>query len=183
MIWRACSAGHRRFGEVVPAGSGAEALPSLADRRFDALFLDVRMPDLDGLELASLLGQFAEPPSVVFVSAHADGAVGALEFEPRVIDYLMQPISRMGSTPRSTVCSSTESAAPRAEPRGARRRLRASLAAPRLRPRTSQLRRQPAQGRRDPPRAGRRGDRRDDRWRRVPVARRQLAELRWRIRQ
>jgi two-component system response regulator LytT len=84
-----------QVGEVAIAGSGGEALRSLADRRFDALFLDVRMPDLDGLELASLLGQFADPPAVVFVSAHEDGAVGAFELELHVLDYLMKPVSRL----------------------------------------------------------------------------------------
>src|ERR1700752_3647245 len=76
--------------EVVLAESGDEALRSLAAQRFDALFLDVRMPGLDGLELARLLGQFAEPPAVVFVSAHEDGAVGAFQLEVHALDYLMK---------------------------------------------------------------------------------------------
>jgi DNA-binding LytR/AlgR family response regulator len=84
-----------QVAEVVLAGSGGEALRTLAERRFDALFLDVRMPELDGLELASLLGQFAEPPAVVFVSAHEDGAVGAFELELHALDYLMKPVSRV----------------------------------------------------------------------------------------
>lgn len=84
-----------QVGEVVLAGSGGEALRSLADRRFDALFLDVRMPDLDGLELAGVLNRFADPPAVVFVSAHEDGAVGAFELELHVLDYLMKPVSRV----------------------------------------------------------------------------------------
>ena len=46
-----------------------EALQALADRdAIDAVFLDVRMPDLDGLELARVLGRFADPPALVFVS-------------------------------------------------------------------------------------------------------------------
>ena len=84
-----------QVAEVVRAGSGGEALRSLAEQRFDALFLDVRMPDLDGLELARLLGQFADPPAVVFVSAHEDGAVGVFELELHVLDYLMKPVSRV----------------------------------------------------------------------------------------
>jgi len=83
-----------QVGEVVLAQSGDEALRMLAERRFDALFLDVRMPGLDGLELAGLLEQFAQPPAVVFVSAHEDGAVGAFEHEVHALDYLMKPVSR-----------------------------------------------------------------------------------------
>ncbi len=83
-----------QVAEVVLADSGGEALRTLAERRFDALFLDVRMPDIDGLGVAGLLGQFADPPAVVFVSAYEDGAVGAFELELHALDYLMKPVSR-----------------------------------------------------------------------------------------
>jgi DNA-binding LytR/AlgR family response regulator len=81
-----------RIGEVVCARSGDEALRHLAERQFDALFLDVRMPGLGGLELAGVLDRFATPPAVVFVSAYEDGAVRA--FEVHAVDYLMKPVSR-----------------------------------------------------------------------------------------
>jgi DNA-binding LytR/AlgR family response regulator len=78
--------------QVTCAHSGSEALRCLAERQFDALFLDVRMPDLNGLELAGVLDRFANPPAVVFVSAYEDGAVRA--FEVHALDYLMKPVSR-----------------------------------------------------------------------------------------
>jgi two-component system, LytTR family, response regulator LytT len=81
-----------RIGEVVCARSGDDALRHLAERQFDALFLDVRMPGLGGLELAGVLDRFASPPAVVFVSAYEDGAVRA--FEVHAVDYLMKPVSR-----------------------------------------------------------------------------------------
>ena len=80
--------------DVVLAGGGAEALHHLSDERFDVVFLDVRMPGIDGLELANLLTQFADPPALVFVSAYEDGAVGVFEHDLRPIDYLMKPVSR-----------------------------------------------------------------------------------------
>lgn len=86
--------GEPAVSEVVVADSGGEALRSLADHRFDAIFLDVRMPELDGLELASVLDQFAAPPALVFVSAYEDGAVGAFEHGLHPLDYLMKPVSR-----------------------------------------------------------------------------------------
>jgi DNA-binding LytR/AlgR family response regulator len=52
------------------------------------------MPGIDGLELANLLTQFADPPALVFVSAYEDGAVGVFEHDLRPIDYLMKPASR-----------------------------------------------------------------------------------------
>jgi DNA-binding LytR/AlgR family response regulator len=78
--------------EVRTAASGHEALRTLAERPFDAVFLDVRMPGIDGLELARVLRRFETPPAVVFVSAYETGAVGA--FELKALDYLMKPVSR-----------------------------------------------------------------------------------------
>ena len=78
--------------EVRTAAGGHEALRTLAERPFDAVFLDVRMPGIDGLELAKVLRRFEAPPSVVFVSAYETGAVGA--FELKALDYLMKPVSR-----------------------------------------------------------------------------------------
>ena len=78
--------------EVRAAGSADEALAALAERPLDALFLDVRMPGLDGLELARLLRGFEPPPAVVFVSAYDDFAVRAFELE--ALDYLVKPVSR-----------------------------------------------------------------------------------------
>jgi len=78
--------------EVTCARSGSEAMRRLAERQFDALFVDVRMPGLSGLDLAGVLDQFARPPAVVFVSAYQDGAVRA--FEVHAVDYLMKPVSR-----------------------------------------------------------------------------------------
>jgi len=80
--------------DVVLADGGAEALKIIADERFDVVFVDVRMPGIDGLELANLLTQFAEPPALVFVSAYEDGAVGVFEYGLHPLDYLMKPVSR-----------------------------------------------------------------------------------------
>ncbi len=79
-------------GEVVCASDGHQALVEASARAFDAIFLDVRMPDLDGLELARVLRRFARPPRVVFVTAHEGPAVEA--FELRALDYLLKPVSR-----------------------------------------------------------------------------------------
>lgn len=79
-------------GAVDCASTGGEALHRLAEERYDAVFLDVRMPGLDGLELARVLRRFRTPPAVIFVSAYETGAVDAFELE--AIDYLMKPVSR-----------------------------------------------------------------------------------------
>jgi two-component system, LytTR family, response regulator LytT len=79
-------------GTVEGASSGSEALRALNGRPFDAVFIDVRMPDLDGIELARVLRRFDRPPPLVFVSAYESGAVDAFEVE--ALDYLMKPVSR-----------------------------------------------------------------------------------------
>jgi DNA-binding LytR/AlgR family response regulator len=81
-------------GRVDGAASAAEALVMLGegDAAYDALFLDVRMPGLDGLELARVLRRFERPPAIVFVSAFDDAAVDA--FELAALDYLVKPVSR-----------------------------------------------------------------------------------------
>jgi len=79
-------------GAVDTATSGTDALACATKRRYDAILLDVRMPTLDGVELARVLRRFASPPSIVFVSAYETAAVQA--FELRALDYLMKPVSR-----------------------------------------------------------------------------------------
>jgi DNA-binding LytR/AlgR family response regulator len=80
--------------DVVLAGGAAEALRLLAEAQFDVVFMDVRMPDIDGLELAKALQRFADPPALVFVSAFEDGAVSVFEHGLQPLDYLMKPVSR-----------------------------------------------------------------------------------------
>ncbi len=78
--------------EVECAFDGHDALSKVTSQHFDAIFLDVRMPDLDGLELARVLRRFATPPQLVFVSAYDEAAVEA--FELRALDYLRKPVAR-----------------------------------------------------------------------------------------
>jgi DNA-binding LytR/AlgR family response regulator len=80
-------------GSVGSAASAEEALVALGDGdEIDGVFLDVRMPGLDGLELARVLRRFERPPAVVFVSAFDEHAVSA--FELAALDYLVKPVSR-----------------------------------------------------------------------------------------
>jgi DNA-binding LytR/AlgR family response regulator len=77
---------------VDTAAGSAEAISKIAQQTYDAIFLDVRMPEVDGLEFARVVSRFARPPLVVFVSAYEDAAVHA--FEMRALDYLLKPVAR-----------------------------------------------------------------------------------------
>ncbi|MGI8715158.1 MAG: LytR/AlgR family response regulator transcription factor [Solirubrobacteraceae bacterium] len=79
-------------GEVECALDGHDALLRASTEVFDAIFLDVRMPGLDGLELGRVLRRFAAPPQLVFVSAHDSAAADA--FELHALDYLRKPVAR-----------------------------------------------------------------------------------------
>ena len=78
--------------DVECAYGGHDALLKASSLAYDAIFLDVRMPDLDGLELGRVLRRFASPPALVFVSAYDSAAVDA--FELNALDYLRKPVGR-----------------------------------------------------------------------------------------
>jgi DNA-binding LytR/AlgR family response regulator len=77
--------------DMAETGSVALRLLNAAEPPYDGVFLDVRMPDLSGTDLAKVLTRFATPPAVVFVTAYPDAAVEA--FELRAVDYLVKPVS------------------------------------------------------------------------------------------
>ena len=72
------------------AANGAEALRLAAEFSPDVAFLDVRMPQLDGLEAARQLCLTEHPPLIVFVTAYDAYALDA--FETAAIDYLLKPV-------------------------------------------------------------------------------------------
>lgn len=76
--------------DVATAGDALTALRMIQNERYDAVFLDISMPGLDGLELASLLARLNEPPVIVFVTAFEQHAVAA--FGIGAVDYLLKPV-------------------------------------------------------------------------------------------
>ncbi|HET6651184.1 MAG TPA: LytTR family DNA-binding domain-containing protein [Nocardioides sp.] len=79
-----------RIGRVTTTDNAAEALRVLQEGGVDAVFTDIRMPGLTGLELARVLSRFKAPPPVVFITAHDDHAVDA--FELNAVDYVLKPV-------------------------------------------------------------------------------------------
>ena len=79
-----------RIGHIRTASSGADALRALDGAPVDVLFCDIKMPGLNGIELARVLARFTDRPQVVFVTAYDAHAVEA--FEVRATDYVMKPV-------------------------------------------------------------------------------------------
>jgi len=74
---------------VGEASNGLEALQATEDLKPDLVFLDIEMPELNGLEVAETWG--GEGPAVVFVTAYSEHALKA--FELSALDYLVKPVS------------------------------------------------------------------------------------------
>jgi two-component system LytT family response regulator len=75
---------------VGECASGGEAQRAIAATTPDLVFLDIQMPELDGLTLARTL-QSNDAPVVVFVTAYDEYALSA--FEVHALDYLLKPFS------------------------------------------------------------------------------------------
>ena len=75
---------------VGEAASGRHALEMLAREPADVVLLDVRMPEMDGIEVAQHLQNLERPPAVIFATAYDAYAIRA--FEVHAIDYLLKPI-------------------------------------------------------------------------------------------
>jgi two-component SAPR family response regulator len=68
------------------------ALQYIEENPVDVVFLDISMPEMDGMEFANLLLKKESSTKVVFVTGHEKYAVDAFELE--AVDYLLKPISR-----------------------------------------------------------------------------------------
>ena len=78
-------------GEVVgEADDGIACLAAIARLVPDVVLLDVRMPGMDGLEVARHLRLLEQPPIVIFTTAYDQHALAA--FETHALDYLLKPV-------------------------------------------------------------------------------------------
>ncbi len=81
--------------DTVEAARGAEAIDAMRHARFDAVFLDHRMPGMDGLEtLAAMRAQLVRVPPVVVLTAFASGSNTIEAMRLGAFDHLAKPIRR-----------------------------------------------------------------------------------------
>lgn len=72
------------------AANGEQGLQQVEQLQPDVVLLDIRMPGMDGLEMARHMLQLGAAPAVVFTTAYGDHALEA--FETQAVDYLLKPV-------------------------------------------------------------------------------------------
>lgn len=81
--------GYEVVGE---AANGAEAVQRLSETEADIVLMDIRMPQMDGLEAARLMSQNKAPPAIIFCTAYDDHALQA--FNVNAVGYVLKPVRR-----------------------------------------------------------------------------------------
>ncbi len=80
---------YRVIGE---AGDGKSALDRIAQMEPDIVLLDIRMPGMDGLQVARALTVMTLPPAIIFTTAYSEHALSA--FDTAACAYLLKPVRR-----------------------------------------------------------------------------------------
>lgn len=73
---------------VASCACASDAMQVMAENTVDAIFLDINMPDINGVDFVKGL---ADPPMIVFITAYSEHAVES--YKLRAVDYLLKPYS------------------------------------------------------------------------------------------
>lgn len=77
------------FVELIASFTNAfEAITYLQQNKVDLIFLDIKMPDINGIDFLKAL---SKPPMVIFTTAYSEHAVQSFELD--AVDYLLKPFS------------------------------------------------------------------------------------------
>jgi DNA-binding response OmpR family regulator len=81
----------KRGFEVAKAHSGTEALQKMRHNEFDVAVLDLKMPDMDGIEVLKILKLMEPQMQVIMLTGHGSAAACKQGLELGAFDYLMKP--------------------------------------------------------------------------------------------
>ena len=76
--------------QCIEASDGLQALRMVERQAPDLLLLDIRMPGMDGIEVATHLDSLENPPAVIFCTAYDEYALQALQHQ--AVAYLLKPV-------------------------------------------------------------------------------------------
>ncbi len=77
---------------VAQARTGLEAIDAIKEHKPDVVFLDIRMPEMDGIRCAEVINEFDNPPAIIFVTAYDHYAINA--FKANAVGYLLKPANK-----------------------------------------------------------------------------------------
>lgn len=80
------------FEQIDEAENAQQAINLQQQFLPEVIFLDINLPQINGLELAHSFNQLVTPPAIIFTTAYAEHALAAYDFSPK--DYLLKPVSQ-----------------------------------------------------------------------------------------
>lgn len=78
--------------DVTDANSGTEGLAKLEEVDPDVVVLDLKMPDMDGIDVLVKIKQYDPNIDVIMLTGHGSGAAGIAAMEKGALDYIMKPV-------------------------------------------------------------------------------------------
>ena len=78
--------------DAVPVGSGREALKRVKDESWNAMFLDIKMPGMDGLEVLKRVRELDPDLPVLMITAYGTVATAVEAMKEGAYDYILKPI-------------------------------------------------------------------------------------------
>jgi DNA-binding NtrC family response regulator len=87
-----CKRLKKRDFDVTTAYSGAEAIRAVRDRDFDVAVVDLKMEDMDGIELLKILKQMLPAMQVIMLTGHGSERAARNGISVGAFDYLLKPI-------------------------------------------------------------------------------------------
>lgn len=78
--------------KIMTANNGLIAIEKLSEEKYDIILLDIRMPCMDGIEVANHIASLKNPPAIIFTTAYQEHAIRA--FDANAVDYVLKPIRK-----------------------------------------------------------------------------------------
>ncbi|HEY4543249.1 MAG TPA: LytTR family DNA-binding domain-containing protein [Tissierellaceae bacterium] len=79
-----------KITRIIEAKDGIQALKLLEKEKIDLLFLDIKMPQISGMDIAEILLFKEDAPEIIFITAYDEYAIDA--FKVNAIDYILKPV-------------------------------------------------------------------------------------------